>query len=273
MRTEPHSWLTDALRDALRSLARRRVPEADVDDVVQLVLCEAASSPHRPDDPARARRWLYGILRHKIADYHRRPKREEPTDLDREPLARESDAGDPHEVRSLLAWAMRELPPGMDSRRTLEWLLRESEGETLEEIAMAEQLTPEQVRQRVSRLRRFFRQRWVAQIAAAMAVALLFVALALVWPKRSPLDVQADRTVAPRRESLPAIGNGVLHVDASVDSAVDAATGAADAGATLVEAPDPFADLRSTSASSTPPRPRSGRTPRGGSSIPVGSAF
>jgi RNA polymerase sigma factor (sigma-70 family) len=270
MRTEPHSWLTDALRDALRSLARRRVPEADVDDVVQLVLCEAASSPHRPDDPARVRRWLYGILRHKIADYHRRPKREEPTDLDREPLARESDAGDPQEVRSLLAWAMRELPPGMDSRRTLEWLLRESEGETLEEIAMAEQLSPEQVRQRVSRLRRFFRQRWVAQIAAAMAVALLFVALALVWPKRSPLDVQADRTVAPRRESLPAIGNGVFPVDASVDSGADAAVDAINA---VFEAPDPFADLRSTSTTSTPSRPRSGRTPRGGSSIPTGSSF
>ncbi len=251
-----HPWLTATLRDALRALARRRVPEADVDDVVQVVLAEAALSANRPADPTQARRWLYGILRNKIADYHRRPKREELVDSVHEHAARSDDT---QEVRSLLEWAMRELPPGMDAQRTLAWLVRESEGETLEEIARAEQLPPEQVRQRVSRLRRFFRERWVAQAAAAIAFVLL--AAVVLWPRREPAELQADRGQRPDR-TLPA---GDQRTDAAVDAgSADAAT-PDDGGDTAEDASlGALPDASSPSRDAGRP-PRSGRTNRGSS--------
>lgn len=205
MPTALQPWLTEALRDALRTLARRRVPERDVDDVVQVVLAEAAASKSRPDDPTSARRWLYGILRNKIADYHRKPAREELVESAGEGASSDGGADDPA-VKSLLEWAVRELPAGMDARRTLEWLLRESEGETLEEIARSESVSPEQVRQRVSRLRRFFRERWAAQ---ALALGLLAsAAVWLLWPRtKGPEVVQANDPRVVREPSygqLPA---------------------------------------------------------------------
>lgn len=269
-------WLTSALRDALRALARRRVPEADVEDVVQTVLIEAATSPHRPSDPTQARKWLYGILRHKIADYHRRPQREELVESVGE---QSSGEGDAQEVRSLLAWATRELPPGMDARRTLEWLLRESEGETLEEIARDAQLPADQVRQRVSRLRRFFKQRWLAQAAAA--ALLVTVALFVIGrPRRERPMVLPDHTAGGHE-----VGPGVPSRDSAAPNASDAsdvtdatdATAPSDAAVNDADAAEPSLGLRGlpiaprgifgTSTSSTP-RPRAGR--RG--STAIGSA-
>ncbi|MFO0561836.1 MAG: sigma-70 family RNA polymerase sigma factor [Polyangiales bacterium] len=244
MPTAPQSWLTEALRDALRTLARRRVPERDVEDVVQVVLAEAAASKTRPEDPTSARRWLYGILRNKIADYHRKPAREELVESVGEGATSESP--DDPAVKSLLEWAMRELPSGMDSPRTLEWLLRESEGETLEEIAKSERVSPEQVRQRVSRLRRFFRERWAAQ---ALALGLLAGALAwLVWPRaKGPEVVQSsDRTARPGPSNSN--GNVQLPAGGAQDAAIerDAGEREADAGDGATDASDPFTEsLRS----------------------------
>jgi|LNFM01.1.fsa_nt_gb RNA polymerase sigma factor (sigma-70 family) len=248
----PHSWLTTALRDALRTLARRKVAEADVDDIVQVVLTEAAASQGRPEDPADARKWIYGILRNKIADHHRRPKREELVPELREEPRSEAHAQDMQEVRSLLEWAMRELPPGMDARRTLEWLLRESEGETLEEIARSEQLPPEQVRQRVSRLRRFFRERWVAT-AVGFAVLIALGVAVIFWPERRPLDLQADNT--NRRQRLDAQQAGTSDA-AALDAREDATPPVEDAFS-AEDAPETDARPRPPRASSVPPRARS----------------
>lgn len=272
MSRTPHSWLTTALRDALRTLARRKVAEADVEDIVQVVLVEAATSPHRPEDPTSARKWIYGILRNKIADYHRRPKREELVPEVRDDEHGPQDAQDAQEVRSLLEWAMRELPSGMDARRTLEWLVRESEGETLEEIARSEQLPPEQVRQRVSRLRRFFRERRVAT-AVGFAV-LVAISVAILWPdRRRPLDLQADNTHRPTPRDVRQAGPGDAGTDARpIEDVLERDAEDRDDGVDVPDVPDATnARRRATSGRSSIPW-SSSEPPTGSTPIAIGTS-
>jgi hypothetical protein len=57
-------------------------------------------------------------------------------------------------------------------------MAREGEGEKLETIAEEENLPPARVRQRVSRMRRWMKERWAAELAAVAMLALLAIA---VW--------------------------------------------------------------------------------------------
>src|SRR5580700_11017185 len=173
MSGEPLTPATDtlgdpALRRSLADFVRRRVPASDVDDVVQTVLCDALAAPGRPADPAELRRWLLGIARHKVVDFHRRAHREPPTEL---PEIEASPA--PIEARELVKWAEKEAGSSRDAQRTLAWMAREGEGEKLEAIAAEEQLPPARVRQRVSRMRRWMKERWAAELAAVAMLAAL----------------------------------------------------------------------------------------------------
>jgi hypothetical protein len=56
----------------LSSIIRRRVPSSDVDDVVQAVLCDALASHLIPIDEREISRWICGIAKNKVADFHRR---------------------------------------------------------------------------------------------------------------------------------------------------------------------------------------------------------
>lgn len=187
-------WSSIAFRDALCAMVRRRVPERDVEDVVQSTLVEALASKSRPDDPESVRKWIWGIARNKVADYHRRAKRESLEVPDSLP-APTSDRG---AADDLLRWAVRELPKEGDAQKTLEWLLREGDGDKLEAIAESENLPAPRVRQRVSRLRRHLRTRWAADLAmlAALGVA---VTLLVVWWRRSKEEPVArpDESVLP----------------------------------------------------------------------------
>ncbi len=199
-----------SLRRALCDAARRRARPEEVDDVVQATLTEALASSHAPADPDALRRWVFGVLRHKIADTHRRGRREG----DELPDVPADSA--PHDARDLLSWAERELPGGAHDPETLEWLLREGDGEKLESIANSAQQPAPRVRQRVARLRQHFRARWAAQLAAAALV--VGVALALGWlglrPREAeivrevPRDAGHDRAVELRREALRACERG-----------------------------------------------------------------
>ena len=104
-------------------MVRRRVPEAEVEDIVQTALTEAIQSPHAPTEPDALRKWVFGVAKNKVIDFHRRARRES---FDVPEL---SDGPAPHDEADLLRWAERELPPGSDARRTLGWMLREGEGE------------------------------------------------------------------------------------------------------------------------------------------------
>lgn len=165
--------LTDPrFRYALSAMVRRRVPESDVEDIVQSALAEAFASSSAPPDPEALRRWVWGVARHKVADFYRRARRER---LDLPELEAE---GAPHSENDLLRWAARELPPGRDAEETLEWMLREGAGEKLESIAESAKVPAPRVRQRVSRLRKHLRSRWQMELAALAALGVL-VALAL----------------------------------------------------------------------------------------------
>lgn len=176
-----------ALRNALIKSLRQRVPAADVEDVVQATLAEAWAAPHdrRPTDADGARRWLWGIARHKVADFHRRGRRERlATDTD---LPHEDSVANDHasidsaeelrDANDLLRWAEEQLPDGEDVPQTFEWLLREGDGDKLEQIADEASLPAPRVRQRVSRLRRHLRSRWALEVAAvAVLIGLALLA-------------------------------------------------------------------------------------------------
>jgi RNA polymerase sigma factor (sigma-70 family) len=183
-----------ALREALLKFARRRLPPGEVDDLVQNTLADALASSSAPNDPSEFRRWVQGIARHKVADtYRRRGRRPE--------LCNDPDlaVADPAPATGeLTQWIERELPQTEGAQATLHWLLRESEGETLDEIAREAELPAPRVRQRVSRLRRHFQTRWLALGAAGLA---LLLAAGWLLSERSrtstPPPVIARETVSP----------------------------------------------------------------------------
>jgi RNA polymerase sigma factor (sigma-70 family) len=153
-----------ALREGLLKFARRRLPPAEVEDLVQNTLTEALSAASPPSDPAEFRRWVHGIARHKIADSFRRRGRQPIPSADVDQNAAEPDPS----ITELGQWIERELPDTDHAQATLHWLLRESDGETLDEIARDVELPAPRVRQRVSRLRRHFHARWLALGAAGL---------------------------------------------------------------------------------------------------------
>jgi DNA-directed RNA polymerase specialized sigma24 family protein len=170
-----------ALRRSLNDMVRRRVPPGEVDDIVQSTLTEALASSSAPDEPEALRKWIWGIARHKVVDYHRKAKREVAGML---PDVEGPSA--PHAAIDLLRWAEGELPEGENHQETLDWLLREGEGEKLEAIASSEKVPAPRVRQRVTRLRKHFRTRWEAQVAALVAVVGVGVVAWLLLRTRQP---------------------------------------------------------------------------------------
>ncbi|WP_437872846.1 RNA polymerase sigma factor [Sorangium sp. So ce363] len=198
MTTEDRSPATNplaepGLRRALEDFVRRRVPSGEVDDVVQTVLCDALASPGRPADPTELRRWLLGIARHKVADHHRRSAREAATELPDLPVG-----PPPVEARELARWAEEQASASRDARQTLSWMAREGEGEKLESIAAEEQVPAARVRQRVSRMRRWMRERWMAELAAVAALAILAILVARLLRSTSDAPV-----IAPLPEPQP----------------------------------------------------------------------
>ncbi len=162
------------LRADLTRLVRRRVPESDVDDIVQAALVEALAGK-APEEPELLRRWIFGVVKHKVADFYRRARRERPGG----DVADTAADSSPGRARELLDWASKELPDQEEAGQTLEWMLREGEGEKLQTIALQEKVPAPRVRQRVSRLRRHYRARWAARIAALAALGV--VAFLFVW--------------------------------------------------------------------------------------------
>lgn len=180
------------LRKAIERFVRGRVPMSEVDDVVQSVFVEALAALGAPEEPEQFRKWLYGVARHKCFDHFRRTRREGPR---LEPLSDEIPGDAPDDsAREWLRWAERELPKGENSPNTLEWMLREADGEPLETIAEEEKVPAPRVRQRVVRLRQHFRSRWAAQLAAIVAILALAITAAVLW-RRS--EVPVAKEIAP----------------------------------------------------------------------------
>ena len=211
-----------ALAEALSHFVSGRVPASDVDDIVQSTLAEALAAERAPDDGSddgeELRRWVHGIARHKVVDWFRARRREVPLETfeagapvasaaltglgDTATVAEPEGAAD---AKNLLRWAERELPTGAENARTLEWLLREGQGESLEAIAAEADVEAPSVRQRVSRLRKHFRTRWAAALAAlaTLVVVAIVVALAMrtkpepIAPRESPSSEPMHREPFP----------------------------------------------------------------------------
>jgi DNA-directed RNA polymerase specialized sigma24 family protein len=192
------------LRRALARSIGRRIDVDDVDDVVQSTLAEALASKSLPASCEERRRFVFAIARQKIADaYRRRRVRTLPSDGAEEPHVPSAD---------LLRWAERALPPQPDAKRTLGWMLREGEGETLAEIAAADRVPAATVRQRVSRMRRYFRARWTKELVALGLLGIVAFALALaarhsreniVREESAPLSSAAVAPSAPSATPQP----------------------------------------------------------------------
>jgi RNA polymerase sigma factor (sigma-70 family) len=176
----------------LSHFVRTRVPEGEVGDIVQSTIADALAAAEHPEGDEDIVRWVFGICRHKLVDWFRRMRREVPHDLESNEDAAQAESV-PTSAMDLMRWARKELPPGKENEQTLEWMLREGEGEKLETIAAEANVPAPRVRQRVSRLRRYYKKKWAAQAAAV--AALLIVALAIVFALR-----RKDEQVAPRPE-------------------------------------------------------------------------
>jgi DNA-directed RNA polymerase specialized sigma24 family protein len=180
-----------ALRARLAQVVRRRVADADVEDVVQTILFVVMTDPRRPQVEPDLQRWVAGVTRHKIADHHRAQRRVPTPEAELDD--REAGAGEPPEAKDLLRWATRAAPPG--NEETLEWLLREGEGEALESIAAQAQVPAPRVRKRVSRLRAHFRAHWQKELALLAALGLLVLGLGWALRKPRPEPVANDPSV------------------------------------------------------------------------------
>ncbi|MEI9941803.1 MAG: sigma-70 family RNA polymerase sigma factor [Pseudomonadota bacterium] len=184
-----------ALREGLLKYARRRLPPAEVEDLVQNTLTEALVADNAPSDQTDFRRWIHGIARHKIADsYRRRGRLPIPSpDVDQRAAEPSPSTGE------LGQWIESELPKTDGAQATLHWLLREGDGESLDEIARDVDLPAPRVRQRVSRLRRHFHARWLALGAAGLL--LLVGAGALFYQAMRPAIAPPSVSREPARNS------------------------------------------------------------------------
>jgi RNA polymerase sigma factor (sigma-70 family) len=192
--------LTDpSLTVALSHFVRTRVPPSEVADIVQSTIADALDADASPEGDEDIARWVYGICRHKIVDWFRRMRREVPRDLEANEDAAPAESV-PTSAMELMRWARKELPPGQENEQTLEWMLREGDGEKLETIAAEANVPAPRVRQRVSRLRRYYKAKWAEAIAVA---ALILIALAIGFALRRKQDQIAPRPEPIQPSSVP----------------------------------------------------------------------
>lgn len=265
------------LRNALVAMVRKRVPESEVEDIVQSALAEAVESPHAPADTEALRRWIFGVAKNKVVDYHRRNGRltYELPDLEGKPA--------PHVEVDMLRWAEKNLPEGDDAQKTLDWMLREGEGEKLESIAMSEKVPAPRVRQRVSRLRRHLKAHWQKEVALLAAVGVLMGILFFVLRPKEPEIIGRDpRVIEPspadrlRKDALDACGRSewqkcvdglddAKRLDPAGDTRPDVVKAREDAKNALTPPPAPTVSATpEPSTNLTPPPP-----PKGSSFAPA----
>ena len=182
-----------ALRREVEAAVRRRVRGDEAEDVVQATLADVLSAHTVPEEPEEFRRFVFGVARNKVFDHFRRQKRQTTGLEESETAAPEP----PLSARDILRWAEGELPDS--EAQTLEWMLREGDGEKLEHIARDAQLPATRVRKRVSRLRKFLRDRWAAELMLAGLTALLCGLGVLYWyaKGKNPDDVVKREPVRP----------------------------------------------------------------------------
>ena len=61
-----------AMRPWIRSVVAKRVPAAEVEDIVQEVYVAALAASELPEEPPRLRAWLFQVATRRVADHFRR---------------------------------------------------------------------------------------------------------------------------------------------------------------------------------------------------------
>ncbi|HEY3256180.1 MAG TPA: sigma-70 family RNA polymerase sigma factor [Polyangiaceae bacterium] len=189
------------LRREVEAVVKRRVRADDADDIVQAALADVLSAARVPEDAEEFRRFVFAVTRNKVFDHFRRRMREVPEEAGHEPAASE----EPLSARDILRWAEGKLPDP-EAEHTLHWMLREGDGEKLEQIARDANLPAPRVRKRVSRLRRFLRERWAAELMLGALGLALLTPLAVYYYRQwfpppgvveQPPQLRPEQTLSP----------------------------------------------------------------------------
>jgi DNA-directed RNA polymerase specialized sigma24 family protein len=169
-----------ATRSSLHAYVRRRGLADSADDLVQTVLCDALAVEAVPERDSELPRWLTGIARNKVVDERRRRSRWKRAELpeDAEAAPRSTEA------RDLLHRIASEVVEP-EERRALDWLVREHEGDSLYLIALDQALEPNTLRQRICRLRKSLRARYLVALLAVLGLGGAWAALPAA-PELSP---------------------------------------------------------------------------------------
>jgi DNA-directed RNA polymerase specialized sigma24 family protein len=153
-----------ATRSSLHAYVRRRGLGDSADDVVQTVLCDALAAQVVPERSSELPRFLTGIARNKVVDEQRRRAR-----WKRAELPDDLEAPKESEARQLLRRIQDDVVEP-EERRALGWLVREHAGDSLYLLALEQALAPSTLRQRICRLRKSLRLRYLAPLALALAL-------------------------------------------------------------------------------------------------------
>jgi DNA-directed RNA polymerase specialized sigma24 family protein len=175
-------------RSSLHAYVRRRGLADSADDLVQTVLCDALAVEAVPERHSELPRWLTGIARNKVVDEQRRRARWKRAELDDEPEAPRSE-----EARDLLGRIEREVREP-EERRALAWLVREHQGDSLYLMALEQALEPSTLRQRICRLRKALRARYLGPLVLALSLGAGLVASPHVL---RPASTEELRAVSP----------------------------------------------------------------------------
>jgi RNA polymerase sigma factor (sigma-70 family) len=182
------------LRRAVEAAVRRRVRGDEAEDIVQATFTDVLAAPRLPEDHEEFRRFVFGVARNKVFDHFRRQRRD-PEALE----DGDAEGGEqPLSARDILRWAEGELADS-ESQDTLQWMLREGDGEKLEHIARDARVPAPRVRKRVSRLRKLLRERWAAELMLAGLLVVLGALGALYYFQlgRNPDDVVEREPTRP----------------------------------------------------------------------------
>ena len=184
---------------------RRRVRADDVDDIVQTVLVEALGA--QPSKTEELKRWLTGSPGTRSSISTPSAPRGSGDRRGRGPAARAAGRA------VLAAWATQQIGGSREGVETLGWMAREGDGEKLESIAREEKVPPATLRQRVSRMRRALRRRWVAELALVAALGVLAFAL-YRWLRTEPAPIAEEPAPLPSSSVAGPPRHAILRVEA-----------------------------------------------------------
>jgi cytoskeletal protein RodZ len=169
----------------------------------------------------------------------------------------------------MLRWAEGELSDP-EAQSTLEWMLREGDGEKLEHIARDARVPATRVRKRVSRLRKLLRERWAAELTLVGVLLLLGGLGALYWYSlgRTTPDTVEREPPAPLPSAPRALPPSRAAGSAPFPSSVAPSTSSAPSksipapSTTSPTKPSPKASSSSTELTPTPKSPQGTRSKR-----------